>query len=218
MYHGFLLLNNPSERKYPIRGVDVSHYQGDIDWEILSGESIDFAYIKATEGSSHVDEKFLYNWQNAQKTKLKTGAYHFFSFDSPAEGQAVNFAKNVEPFAGMLPPVVDVEYYGNKKDNPPDKQYLSEQLKIYLDRMEQFYGSKPVIYTTEEVYDKYLKGVFDNYPLWIRNVITKPDVDREWTFWQFSNRKRLKGYSGEEQYIDINVYAGSEEDWASILK
>ena len=78
---GWFLLNNPSREQYPIRGVDVSHYQGDIDWEVLSRQDIRFAYIKATEGSSHTDERFRENWDHAADTELKVGAYHFFSFD-----------------------------------------------------------------------------------------------------------------------------------------
>lgn len=77
VYHGYLMLNNPSKRQYPIAGVDLSHYQGEVDWSVLSQQDIQFAYIKATEGSSHVDSCFPYNWEEAKKTSLKYGAYHF---------------------------------------------------------------------------------------------------------------------------------------------
>ena len=80
VYQGKITINHPSEEDYPIRGVDVSYYQGEIDWEILAEENIDFAFIKATEGSSHIDTKFKENWEQSGKTRLKRGAYHFFIF------------------------------------------------------------------------------------------------------------------------------------------
>lgn len=119
----------------------------------------EFSFIKATEGSSHVDPRFQYNWEQAQGTELEIGAYHFFSFDSPAETQLANFTAQVTAFDGMLPPVVDFEFYADKKVNPPDAEPLREQLRTFLNGLE--------------------------------------------------------GYSGEEEYIDLNVFCGSEEQWKS---
>lgn len=217
VYNGYILLNNPSRSKYPVRGVDVSHYQGEIDWKILGNEDISFAYIKATEGSSHVDPRFAENWQKAGEageTGLRTGAYHFFSFDSSGEGQLSHFINTVPVEPGRLPPVVDFEFYGDKKVNPPEPGSVTEQLKILLVGLEAHYGVQPVIYATEEAWEMYIKGSFDKYPLWIRNVKTRPDTGLvPWTFWQYSNRGRLKGYSGEEEYIDLNVFAGTRKQW-----
>lgn len=85
---------------YEVHGVDVSHYQGDIDWTVLQSQNIDFAYIKATEGSSSVDEKFVENWEEAEQTFLKVGAYHFFSFDSEGKTQAQNYIQTVGALEG----------------------------------------------------------------------------------------------------------------------
>ena len=102
VYQGKITINHPSEEDYPIRGVDVSYYQGEIDWGILAEENIDFAFIKATEGSSHIDTKFKENWEQSGKTRLKRGAYHFFSFDSNGEAQAEHFISVVPKEEGML--------------------------------------------------------------------------------------------------------------------
>ena len=80
IYQKKIKINHPTETDYPVRGVDVSYYQGDIDWKVLADENIDFAFIKATEGSGHIDTKFEENWEQSGKTDLKRGAYHFFSF------------------------------------------------------------------------------------------------------------------------------------------
>lgn len=217
IYHGYLFLNNPPRHRYPVVGADLSHYQGEVDWEVLSKEDIRFVYIKATEGTSHVDSRFEENWSQSQKTELAAGAYHFFSFDSPGETQAVNFITSVGIRDGMLPPVVDVEYYADKKVNPPKPEAVREQLKIMLQKLEDYYQTVPVIYSTEEVWNRYLKGYFDEYPLWIRNVYTKPRIQEPWTFWQYTNRARLDGYDGDEEFIDLNVFYGSEKQWEEWL-
>ena len=105
VYHGVILLNGFSNTKFPVRGVDVSSYQGEIDWDTLSGQNIQFAFIKATEGSSHVDPFFLHNYEEASQTDLRIGAYHFFSYDSSGGTQAENFISVVPKDKNMLPPV-----------------------------------------------------------------------------------------------------------------
>lgn len=223
VYHGYLHINGLAASRYLVRGVDVSHYQGEIDWQVLSGQNIRFAYIKATEGSSHVDRRFAENCEKAMKTDLKVGAYHFFSFDSPGITQAEHFIETTEPYESLIAPVVDVEFYGNKKENPPDPGQVGAELKDYLGKVEQACGQKPVIYATQEAWELYIRGRFDSYPLWIRDIWKEPkqkplaenEEGRGWTFWQYTNRGRLKGFSGEEAFVDLNVFYGTAEQWNS---
>lgn len=205
--------------RYDVQGVDVSHYQGEIDWNVLQKNDIDFAFIKATEGSSHVDKNFLINWEEASKTNMKIGAYHFFSFDSPAAEQARNYINTVGSLSGRLAPVIDIEYYGDKEANPPDVDVVREELQQMLDLLEEQYQKKPVLYTTYKVYKRYVKGFFDEYPLWIRNVYYFPslDIEEQWTFWQYSDRSVLEGYEGREKYIDRDVFQGSEEELMGLI-
>ena len=100
--------------KYELDGIDVSHYQGDIDWGKIEKQGIDFAFIKATEGSSYVDQCFERNWNEAGQTSIMLGVYHFFSFDSEGKPQAEHFINTVGNLQGKLAPVIDVEYYGDK--------------------------------------------------------------------------------------------------------
>lgn len=220
IYNGIILLNNPSEKEFPVRGIDVSEYQGKIDWNILSHQNIDFAFIKATEGSGYADICFEYNFSEIQKTDLDFGAYHFFSYDSSGKTQADNFINAVGDYCGTLPPVADVEFYGEYNKTPPDKDFVTTQLNDFLDNLESFYGVKPVIYTTEESYKLYIDGEYDDYPIWIRNIITSPNLSngRSWTFWQYSNRTVLSGYKGEERFIDMNVFNGTTEEFLDFLQ
>lgn len=196
---------------YDVKGVDVSHYQGTIEMEKLEQQDIQFIFIKATEGSRTVDEAFDRNWAAATRTDLFAGAYHFFSFDSPGKGQAKHYIATVGDLSGKLIPIVDVEYYGNKEKNPPDRNRVFSELTAFLKALEEEYGVKPMIYTTYKVYWRYIREDFSEYPLWIRNVYYKPGMDlgRAWDFWQYSDTAELKGYDGQEKYIDCNVFSGS---------
>lgn len=193
--------------KNNIIGVDVSSYQGSINMNELKNQNIEFIYIKATEGSKMQDSKFEENWKNAKSAKLLSGAYHFFSYDSKGKTQAENFIKTVgSDIKGRLIPTVDVEYYGDKEKNPPDKEDVVRELKIFLETIEEEYKVKPLIYTRPDIYNKYLKGEFKEYKKWISSVYTPLswNYKDDWYIWQYLNRGKLKGYNGKEKYIDLN--------------
>lgn len=201
-----------NKERYPVMGVDVSHYQGEISWQSLEDQGVSFAFIKATEGSSYVDEFSAQNLENAAETDIKISAYHFFSFDSSGETQAENYISAVSPEEINMPPVVDVEYYGDKQCNKPSPEETEFILRPLLERLEDHYGVKPIIYTTFPVYMRYISDAFAEYPLWIRNINCEPEF-LDWEFWQYSDKGELYGFCGEEKYIDLNVYNGSMEEF-----
>ena len=212
-WSGRLWFNMPSKKKYPVRGVDVSHYQGTVDWEQIAKQGIRFAFLKATEGSGTGDDCFVQNWENARRAGLAVGAYHFFSFDSAAETQADNFCNAVPQEDDALPPVIDLEFY-RTEDLPPDEE-VQENLRILLARFSSHYGKKPIIYTTHACLERYLAELDGDYTLWIRSTLTKPSAELSpaWTFWQYNPRGRLSGYEGDERFIDLNIFRGSEADF-----
>ena len=201
-----------SKVKYPVFGVDVSHYQGDVNWQKLEEQGVKFAFIKATEGSGHIDESVCDNLEWARETGIKISCYHFFSFDSPGETQAENFINSVEKNSIDMPPVVDIEYYADKYINKPSREEAEAIMTPLLERLEEYYGVKPIIYTTIPVYFRYVGTSYSDYPLWIRCTQMEPDF-MDWKFWQYSDQGVLEGYYGEERCIDFNVYNGSEEDF-----
>lgn len=214
-YNSGVEVEEPSLEAYPVRGVDVSRYQGTIDWQVLASQNLSFAFIKATEGSSHQDPCFEANWYGAQGTELYIGAYHFFSYESSGETQAQNFIETVGRADNMLPPVVDLEFYGKYYDEPLSKSETRTILRDLLDALEDYYEVKPIIYTTPRAYYSYiLGGGFGDYPMWIRDVHVEPFV--RWSFWQYSDQGWMEGYDGVqsdqlEANIDLNVYNGSLE-------
>ncbi len=193
----------------PIRGVDVSSYQGDVDWKEIRGEGYDFAFVKATEGSTHVDPSFEVNWKKARRARLLVGAYHFLSYDSDGDTQAENFIRTVPKKRNALPPVVDVELYGDYETNHPDKEYLREVLDEVITRLEDRYGKRPIIYTNPYVYDLYLAGDYESTAIWISDPDEAETLSdgKAWTFCQYSFEGRTEGV--ENGVIDLNRYAGS---------
>ena len=218
---GVLWPNRIFAAAYPVHGVDVSSYQGRIDWDVLAGQHrIDFAFIKATEGSSDRDDRFTENWAAARKTDLVVGAYHFLSFDSPGETQAENIIRTVPAEAGTLPVAVDVELYGRYLGAPPSRDKVSKILDPLLAALKKHYGVAPILYATGDAYSRYLSGSYAGDPLWIRSIVAPPTVPdaRRWTFWQYSDHDRRAGYAGEEQYIDLNVFAGTRQRLDTLLQ
>ena len=207
-------ISNPARESYPVRGVDVSSYQGDIDWEVMASHDIQFAFIKATEGSSYVDPYFEKNYSSAKKTNLRIGAYHFFSFESSGKAQAENFCGAVSYIDGMLPPVLDVEYYGNYSSlSDEELENVRSELRICVDEIEKHFGITPVIYATQKSKNEIIGDEFSDCDLWIRSVYLRVSSDLKWSFWQYSDKQRLDGYNGEEKYIDMNVFNGSLEEF-----
>lgn len=218
IYTGKLI---PNELLYirsdDIIGCDVSRYQGNIQWEQLSKQGISFAFIKATEGSSHIDPNFKTNWESAGQTELYIGAYHFFSFESPGINQAEHFFNTVGKREGMLPPVVDIEFYGGFNEENINPDVIRVEVNKFISSIKKSYGVNPIIYTTPETYDYLIDGYYDDCLLWIRSILTYPKIDRKWAFWQYTNREQLEGYKGEERYIDMNVFCGDGQMIENIL-
>lgn len=200
----------PDKRTYPVRGVDISYYQGNIDWNALTAQGIDFAFIKATEGVDHCDSQFSQSWSSAAQAQIYVGAYHFYRFENSGEQQAQNFINTVPVTENTLPPVIDVELYPSL-ETEPDAATARENLQEMLDLLEAHYGVKPILYAAPNTYRKYVKGFADEYPIWISNYYYEPYFD--WTFWQYTDSGLLEGYDGDQIHIDLNVYCGSRKEF-----
>jgi lysozyme len=212
--YGILFFNNPSMEEFPVRGIDVSHHQGDIDWEIING--IDFVFIKATEGGDYVDPEFESNWHDSANTGIRRGAYHFFSLCKGGEEQASNFIHTVPVDKNALMPVIDLEFSGQCKNI--DKDYdVKGEIDIFSEILEGVYEKKPVLYVTYEFYNRYLKDRIKGYQVWIRDLYTAPVEinDGKWLFWQYSSRGKISGIDG---FVDFNVFNGSKEDFIMLTE
>ena len=88
-------------------------------------------------------------------------------------------------------------------------------MHIILEMLTQQYGKKPIIYATMKAYNRYIADDFLEYDIWIRNILRKPSLEnkREWTFWQYTSHEVLEGYNGDEKFIDMNVFHGTESEF-----
>lgn len=202
--------------RYAIHGIDVSRYQGIINWKEVKemedkGIKIGFAFIKATEGVSNVDEQFRRNWIKASEQGIPKGAYHFFLPTRNAQKQADNFTGMVNLTSGDMPPVLDVE-----KDRGVSVEEMRKAVKTWLRIVENHYGVKPVIYTNVSFYEKYFQTGFEEYPLWIAHYLQpeKPRIGTRWTFWQHSEIGRVNGIKTP---VDFNIFYGDSTAFTGLL-
>jgi len=200
--------------RLPIHGVDISKWQGDIDWQKLRTQGANFVYIKATDGGDHLDPMFRKNWRDAKQAGIKRGAYHFFYWCRTAGEQADWFIRNVPREAGALPPVIDVEWNGESScKRRPSAAKVREKMQVFMDKLERHYGQRPIIYTSPDFHRDNLRGAFNDYPFWLRSVAAHPArtyPGRKWLLWQYSGSGLSHGVRGR---IDLNVFNGSEEAW-----
>ncbi|MCF0210687.1 MAG: hypothetical protein HUK18_05185 [Bacteroidales bacterium] len=192
--------------KYPVFGIDVSVHQGKIDWQLVAESKISFAFMKATEGQNFVDKNFETNWKAAKKQNIIVGAYLFYKFNKDGKDQADNFIKVVKTLEDNdMPPVVDFELcYGNRFSKVSHNKIQNQLLKC-LRQLEKHYNCKPIIYTNIDTYNKYIKGSFDDYPLWLCRLCSEPNI-HSWSFWQYSHKGIVPGIKGN---VDMNIFNGS---------
>ncbi len=199
-------------KAYEIHGIDVSHHQDDIDFEVLKEEAfVDFVFVKATEGITFKDDKFQYHWEQLKKAKLPRGAYHFYRPFRKAKLQAEAFIKVVNIEKGDLPPVLDLEETDNRS-----REIILKGVKIWLETIEKHYKVKPIIYVNQDFYNLYIKGNFEDYPIWLAAYRwEKPNViEGDWKIWQYTDRGRINGIKGR---VDRNVFYGNRKDFEALL-
>lgn len=184
-------------------GIDVSHHQGDIDWDLLLNQEhydtiIHFVYCKATEGNSHVDTEWEKNRRILNDFGIPNGAYHFFTTKEAPKPQVEHFLSHWKKRDVDLPPVLDVETEGfSDKD-------LRNKMIIWLEEVENRTGMRPIIYTSLHFYETKFKNYFSTYKFWIATYDQQPDFksDARILHWQYSENGVLPGIDEE---VDLNV-------------
>lgn len=184
------------------QGIDVSHYQGRINWDrVAREENVCFAYVKATEGAGYIDEFYLRNLYGAKGAGIPVGSYHFFSPSASALTQLENFRSNVDPRQQDLVPIVDVEKRGKGS-----LVQFQRSLQAFLDGVERMFGVKPIIYTGVNFYAKYLAGRFRGYRFMVARYAEEfPGLceDVPIVLWQYSSTSSVDGIRG---HVDRSVF------------
>jgi lysozyme len=188
-------------------GIDVSEYQGTIEWETIDSIEkkypIHFVFVRATAGKDKVDKKFETNWNSLSKQKIIRGAYHYYRPNENSIEQAANFIKNVRLQKGDFPPVLDIEQL--PKEQSMDS--LKKGLQRWLDRVEAHYKVRPIVYSGEKYYTSFLQKEFKKYTFWVANYnFWVENIKDDWQFWQFTESAVIKGIPSK---VDVNIYNGT---------
>lgn len=195
-----------SNHKDKVFGIDVSEYQGVIDWkeaDSIENFKIGFVVVRATCGVDKVDDTFKENWKQLRSKKIIRGAYHYYRPNENSIAQAKFFVKTVKLNKGDLPPILDIEQL-------PENQSV-DSLKVglhrWLDYVDAHYNVKPIIYSGESYYKDFLKDEFSDYTFWVANYnFWEENIKENWLFWQFSEKGIVNGIN---ENVDINIYNGS---------
>lgn len=188
-------------------GIDVSHYQGEVDWPAVAAGGVRFAFIKATDGIDDIDPHFARNWAGARAAGMLRSAYHFFRPSLDATRQAEHFLGVVTMDDLALPPALDVEVADGL--DPPA---LQQGIKTWLETVGAVLARAPIVYTDPSFWRQHVAADFSAYPLWLACYADQPQVPATWptwTFWQHTDAGRVQGVSGP---VDLDYCALSYDD------
>lgn len=182
-------------------GIDISHYQGEVDWDHLEKKSsvkISFVFCKATEGSNLLDYRWKNNYRELRARNIPVGAYHYFKPKKNAAEQAKFFLKHYNPAQNDLPPVIDVEEEGT------DHVALRNSVKHWMDIVKKHTGRQPIIYTNYFMFTTIFESHFPANTFWIANYSDLPDrmKDARIQYWQYTDQGKVPGIA---EPVDLNM-------------
>lgn len=207
------LPTGPGPEGGPLPGIDVSRWQGTIDWSAVAADGVEFAFIKATEGGDYTDPRFAANWAGAQQAGVARGAYHFYRPQTDAMAQAAHFLRTVQLAPGDLPPVLDVEVTDGRS-----AAQIAAGVRTWLQEVERATGRRPILYTRASFWTGQMGGGFGGYPLWVAHYgVSSPSIPAEWsgwTFWQHSDAGSVDGIGGG---VDLDWFNGDREEFEAFI-
>jgi len=188
-------------------GVDVSHWEGSIDWKLAS-PTIGFAYYKCTDGVKYVDREFYANRQGCRETGLAHAPYHFYQPSLDPLVQAEHFIRMAGKAYRRY--IVDLEV-------PERQEAITEKLLAFLHRVEQLTSIKPAIYTSPGYWNDYIQP----HPQWagdyelivahytLAHQPTLPVGWNTWRIWQFNDDWSFRGC---QEHADADWFNGNLEE------
>lgn len=218
LFFGKIWFVNPMKKEYKIMGINVSSKQGKISWDAVALQNIDFAFIRATEGESLVDNNFTDNFGSALSAGIESAPLHDFTFTASGKDQAEAFINAVgDKKDRQLPPVVQIRLYGRFVAAPPQKDEVVTELREFIDEVYKKYGLQPIIMADNEIYEEYIDGSFTDSPICLRSVYSKPSENESFMFWLFNPKTKINGCETSE-YMDKITILKSEEEYYNLFK
>lgn len=186
-------------------GIDVSHYQGTIDWDkVMKNNNISYAYLKATEGASYVDDTYEYNLREARRVGLSVGSYHFYRASVSPEEQFDNIVRNIKASDQDLVPIIDIEHRGNVSE----EKFIRDLTRL-LQMVEKHFGKKPLLYSYQNFYNRHFSGLFKDYHWMIAKYQDEEPMltdGRDYIMWQYTSKGSISGIKG---HVDRSCLMGS---------
>jgi len=190
-----------------VQGIDVSHFQGVVDWQTVAQAGVAFAFAKATDGITYVDPQLATNWAGIRSAGLLRGAYHFFEANDDATLQAEHFLSTVQLAPGDLPPVLDVEVTGGVSD-----AQLWSGVSTWLQVVEQATGRQPILYVAPTFWSSHSPDLtLTRYPLWLADYAAQPTLPEGWTSWLFWQHSETGSVAGVTGAVDLDVFSGTAQ-------
>lgn len=208
-----------SPGRYPVHGIDAARYQGVIDWRAARAAGVSFAWLKVTEGGDYLDPGWASNAPGARSAGVPVGGYHFYYFCRSPEEQAAWFIENVPKRSGDLPPMLDMEWnhLSPTCQRRPNPATVRAEILKFSDIVTAHYGTRPVVYTTPDFYEKNGLGALEGLEFWLRSVKEHPSErypGERWAFWQYTGTGVVPGIGGP---VDLNAFAGDRSAWNAWL-
>jgi len=196
------------------QGIDVSHYQGTVNWPGVRQAGIEFAFAKATDGLTWTDPQFAVNWPEMKAAAILRGAYHFFEPADDAAEQAHFFLQTVQLAAGDLPPALDVEKAGSSG------AALWEGVETWLQTVAAATGQQPFLYVDPTFAGEYqAPASLAAYPLWIADYdVAQPALPAGWSrwlIWQHTQSGTVPGVNGT---VDLDLLDGPLENLLALTR
>lgn len=196
-------------KSYDVRGLDLSHWNGRVLYDHL--DSLDFVFLKVTEGNDRVDDTFGQHYQAFRSKEIPVGAYHFFRFEVDGREQAQHFLRQLDGKRLQLPLVIDVEQHGNR---PVPQEKVKNRLRAFMKELQKHVDHQPIIYTNGDGYRDFIASDFEQHTLWLSSTNTWRPAMMDCTFWQFNIDADLMAITHR---ADLNVFRGSRAEWEGYL-
>ncbi len=188
-------------RRYPVKGIDISAHNGEVDFRRVREAGYSFVWIKAGEGETFRDARFANNYDAAVSAGLAVGAYHYFRFDCDGMLQAINLCQALDGRLPALGVAIDIEEEGNAAG--VSTPVIISRLSAMLDYL-NMRGFPITLYSNKDGYYEYLQDEFSDYPLWICSFTDSMPIEDapQWSYWQYSHSGNVPGIEGK---VDENV-------------
>ncbi|MET0402907.1 MAG: glycoside hydrolase family 25 protein, partial [Cystobacter sp.] len=215
------VLADASSQGARVQGIDVSHYQPEVDWEAVKS-SVSFVFVKATDSTGSTDPRFTSHWSGARRAGLPRGAYHFFHPKYDVDLQVANFTRHLKDDPGELPPVLDVEEFKDEYQAFTCEQ-LAGMLQRFSQGVEKAVARRPMIYTNHQTWRMSFcdHAYFNDHPLWLAQYTNRPAQQpklppgwKNWLFWQYSETGNVGGIPGA---VDQSFFNGSAQELRALL-